>query len=74
MDSKNFDLFHQRCEKLTGDRWCPYPSDLFIFTVNSVTDEKAKSLIEKRRTFLLPQFLAGEPMLKELNEINGIQS
>jgi hypothetical protein len=69
-----FDLheaYLDRVEALTGKRWCPYPSELFMRTILWVVDDAtAIRLIEKRRTFLFPEFLRSDPMQEELEELN----
>ena len=63
--------FHDRCEALTGDRWCPYPSAAFILAIMTADDDVARKLITRRRTFTFPAFLAGEPMENEIREVLG---
>ena len=63
----NMEKFHDRVRALTGDSWCPYPSGRFVWIVTHTTDQIAKALIEKRRTFLFPDFLGKEPMDKILS-------
>lgn len=52
---------HDAAERLTGDGWCPYPSDLMLRWADTATDEELSAAILKRRTFAFPYFLAGEP-------------
>ena len=56
------DKFHKRCEELTGDAWCPYPSEMMIRVTLAVKDDVAKELIVQRRLYLFPDFLRREPM------------
>lgn len=56
-----YEDYHARVEALTGDPWCPYPSDLFMQAVMEATDKEAIILIEGRRKYRFPAFLAGEP-------------
>ena len=63
-------LFMDRVEKLTNERWCPYPSGLFVEVVLKVDDVTAKELIEERRKYLFPHFLGGDPQHKRLIELN----
>jgi hypothetical protein len=62
---------HDQCKRLTGDPWCPYPSHLFMIVMAKVDDETAIRLIKQRRTMMFPQFIGGEPMQMELDELNG---
>jgi hypothetical protein len=63
------ELFMDRVEKLTGERWVPYPGDLFVDVVMAVPDEVAVSLIEERRKYLFPQFMRREPQGKRLEAL-----
>ena len=60
-EAKREDLewLHDEAERLTGDRWVPYPSPRLINIFRSATDEEKKQMIEKRRTHLFPSFLVG---------------
>lgn len=63
------EVFHKKCKRIAGNEWCPYPSEDFILAVLISDNETAKSLIEKRRKFLFPHFLIGEPMRKEIDDV-----
>lgn len=63
--------FHLRCETLTGDTWCPYPSERFAQAVMIADDETARRLINKRRGYLFPSFVGCEPMETDILEIIG---
>lgn len=65
-----YDNFHTRVQELTGDPWCPYPSELMMQVVMKVNDDTAKKLILKRRQYLFPHFLAGDPMQEELMKLS----
>ncbi len=58
---------HELAERLTGDSWCPYISQMFANVVLLVDDNTAKELIEERRLFLFPSFLLGEPQFAKLS-------
>ena len=68
-NDKDRDELHERCERLTGNAWCPYPSYEFILATKLVDDARAVELINKRREFCFPSFFVGEPMEKEIYEI-----
>lgn len=68
---EGYEAFHKKCETLTGDAWCPYPSPEFVKAVAMASDDVARQLIEKRRTFMFPHFLGGEPMALEIAEVIG---
>lgn len=53
--------YHARVKKLTGEDWCPYPSNDFMLLVLAVPDNEAAQLIRERRGYLFPEFLFGEP-------------
>lgn len=61
--------YQTRIIKLTGEPWCPYPSELFMLAVLKADDDTAKRIIEERQRFLFPIFLTGEPQQKELERI-----
>jgi hypothetical protein len=67
---KGYAEFHARCVALTGNASCPYPSQEFADAVMIAPDDVAIKLIEKRRTFFFPSFLAGEPMQDEINAVH----
>lgn len=66
---KELEVFHKKCERVTGNPWCPYPSEDFILAVLLSDDDTARTLIEKRREFIFPHFLGNEPMEKEIRDI-----
>jgi len=69
MDENLYDKFHDRCEKLTGDVWCPYPSDLFVRVVLQVDDDTAIRLIQERRNYHFGYFLGNDPQHEELSKL-----
>lgn len=67
---ENLDNFMDRVEKLTGEKWCPYPWDWFVDVCNKVDDKLFVQLINKRRTYRAPSMMCGqEPMLELLEQI-----
>ena len=58
---KNREEYENKLIKLTGENWCPYPSDLFIETITKVNDKIALKLILERRQYSFPMFLGGDP-------------
>ena len=73
LDPGSFDAEHKHfavvCKEITGDRWCPYPSHLFMTVVNRIDREIGKALIKERRTFTLPTFLEGDPQQEKLQKL-----
>jgi len=63
MDDENIlhDRALDRIERLTGERWAPYPSPLFMQAVLVLPDAEALEFIRERRTYFFPQFLRGDP-------------
>jgi hypothetical protein len=64
-----YEKYRKRVELLTGDIWCPYPSEMFMLAILKTSDKKAIELINLRRKMFAPQFWSGEPQEKELKEI-----
>ena len=67
----NHDEFTMRVKNVTGEEWCPYPSELMVRAVMLSNDTTAKELIIERRKYIFPQFLVGEPMLEKLLSVIG---
>ena len=62
---------HGLAKILTGDSWCPYPSERFLRVVLSIPQDQrgrfvATELIEGRRKFRFSTFLSGEPQEEAL--------
>lgn len=66
LNEEDYNMVHALAERLTGDSWCPYPSNLFCKVIQLVDDYTAKLLIDKRREFSFPHFFVGEPQYNEL--------
>jgi hypothetical protein len=69
---KNLDKFHKKVKQLTGDAWCPYPSQLFIDTIllcDSNRNNICIELIDERRKYLFHTFLKSEPQLEKLQSL-----
>jgi len=62
-------VLHKRCKELTGEAWCPYPSEIFIKAIFKTDDKTAIKLIEERRKISFPTFMAGEPQIDEISKI-----
>jgi len=71
MDDADLDRVHALALRLTGDGWCPYPGDLFVEVVLSVSDDIARELVLERRKYLFPTFFCREPMFETLKEIQS---
>jgi hypothetical protein len=65
MSTWTHERYLDRVEALTGERWCPYPSDRFMEEILNSNDERATKLIEARRKYTFPAFLAGDPQEHE---------
>jgi hypothetical protein len=66
---EGYQRFHERCLALTGDAWCPYPSEEFARAIAKADDQTAIKLINQRRQYTFANFLCNEPMAKEIAEI-----
>ena len=64
-----YNQFHKRVEELTGDPWCPYPSDNFMMAILKAQDHTAKYLINYRRTLQAPNFFGKEPQQEDIEII-----
>jgi len=56
------EIVYDRIETLTGERWCPYPSERFLDICMKVDDETLVRLVKTRRQYMFPQFIDNEPM------------
>ena len=71
MNEELYTKFHQKVEELTGDPWCPYPSERFMLAILEAQEYIALKLINHRRTLLFPNFLNGEPQQEDIDTILG---
>ena len=69
MDTELHEKYQDRVFELTGDRWCPYPSEGFMKAILHADKDSAVEMIKYRRTLSFPVFLAGEPQIKEINKV-----
>ena len=69
MKEEIYNNFHKRVEELTGDPWCPYPSEGFMNAIMKCQNHTAEKLIKIRRTYSFPQFLSGDPQQKDIDII-----
>ena len=71
MSEKLYNDFHNRVKELTNDKWCPYPSDMFMTAIMKMNDDIAIKLINERRKIMFPVFLQGDPQMEDIKNYIG---